>query len=370
MFFQKNRSKRPARTPGTPAEQRDALLPVWEANHAWASGRPLPREEPTAADAPRLAVLRVALFEGSSADSSGFAHFDTDLPGGWPARNDPVSTAAEPQRVAAAYSLARLGTAAALEVLGDGLGSNSEAVRRAAAFGLVAAPTELAEPTLTEALRSSASSVSTRKFAAMALGENSAVGTAAAAALGATLRSDDSVFVRATAASALGSIGRRASARRQQASDAAAVVDSCVEALVDCLEREGNRPCHPVLTETSASDLWEGGFPLGTHDRPYLPEGRFKPVRSAVRESALSALVVLCSQRGVPSTRQGTARLAAALAAVIGQDRNAVAAGFAMDALQRLAESNGGMVKAEALLDVVAACDVQCPEVLDRTAMH
>ena len=41
-----------------------------------------------------------------------------------------------------------------------------------------------------------------------------------------------------------------------------------------------------------------------------------------------------------------------------------------VDALQRLAESNGEMVKAEALLDVVAACDVQCPEVLDRTAMH
>ena len=79
---------------------------------------------------------------------------------------------------------------------------------------------------------------------------------------------------------------------------------------------------------------------------------------------------MLCSQRGVPSTRQGTARLAAALASVIGQDRNAVAAGFAMDALQRLAASNGGMVTAEALLDVVAACDVQCPEVLDRTAMH
>ena len=55
---------------------------------------------------------------------------------------------------------------------------------------------------------------------------------------------------------------------------------------------------------------------------------------------------------------------------MIGEDRNAVAAGFAMDALQRLAGSNGDMAKAEALLDVVAACDVQCPEVLDRTAMH
>ena len=80
--------------------------------------------------------------------------------------------------------------------------------RRAAAFGLVAAPTELAEPMLTTALRSSGSSVSTRKFAAMALGENSArVGTAAAAALAATLRCDGSVFVRATAASGAGASG-------------------------------------------------------------------------------------------------------------------------------------------------------------------
>jgi len=206
-----------------------------------------------------------------------------------------------------------------------------------------------------------------RKHAALALGEV-APGTSveAISALQTVLRADHSVFARATTATSIGSVGRRASAVLQQAVPpsssmperqrellaAESVLRSCVDALIECLTdaRERNfRPSADVDSREEGSDMFQGGYPIPMVEaRSDVPVGRFEAVRSAVRESALSSLVVLCTSYGevLPVDTSGSSvvsgqvgRLLQALEAVVERDPNIVACGFALDAMRRLAAS-------------------------------
>ena len=243
--------------------------------------------------------------------------------------------AAEPARIGAAYRLAALadGTVAAT-LLGRALHSEREAVRRAAMYGL-AALGETATETLLGAVASPAKWV--RKAAAFALGEAGACTTATVAALAERLATDASVYVRSVAAGALGCLGRRAVA----AGVGEAVLPTCVEALLASLAREPNRLAMniaqrrhiKIVRPTDECDVCEGiGINYGLK--------RFEPVRSAVRENALWALVILCSH-GVRAVGTHAEPLVATLTAVAREDRNIFAAGLALDALNRLARLHG-----------------------------
>ena len=239
--------------------------------------------------------------------------------------------AAEPARIGAAYRLAALPDAAlAATLLGSALRSEREAVRRAAMYGL-AALGEAATGTLLAAADSPVKWV--RKAAAYALGEAGAPSGAVADALAERLASDASVYVRSVAAAALGCLGRRAVA----AGKGAALAPLCATALAESLRRESNRLAMniaqhrhiKIVRPTDECDVCEGiGIDYG------LP--RFKPVRSAVRENALWAIVALCSH-GARVLGDALPPLVDALAAVVRRDRNIFAAGLALDALNRLA---------------------------------
>ena len=84
-----------------------------------------------------------------------------------------------------------------------------------------------------------------------------------------------------------------------------------------------------IVRPTDECDVCEGiGINYGLK--------RFEPVRSAVRENALWALVILCSH-GVRVVGTQVVPLVAALTAIAREDRNIFAAGLALDALNRLA---------------------------------
>ena len=239
--------------------------------------------------------------------------------------------AAEPERIGAAYRLAALadGTVAAT-LLGRALRNEREAVRRAAMYGLAA----LGEPATETLLGAVASPVKwVRKAAAFALGEAGACTAATAAALAERLATDASVYVRSVAAGALGCLGRRAVA----AGVGDTLVSTCVAALLASLAREPNRLAMniaqrrhiKIVRPTYECDVCEGiGINYGLK--------RFEPVRSAVRENALWALVILCSH-GVRVVGTQVVPLVAALTAIAREDRNIFAAGLALDALNRLA---------------------------------
>ena len=89
----------------------------------------------------------------------------------------------------------------------------------------------------------------------------------------------------------------------------------------------------------------------------------FDAVRSSVRESACSALVMLCTHADVLEGSE-VERIAASLEAVVRFDKNVVARGFAMDAFNRLAREVPAL---RAWADtVIGNCPVQCLDVLDR----
>ena len=238
---------------------------------------------------------------------------------------------AEPARIGAAYRLAALpDRALAATLLGRALHSEREAVRRAAMYGLAALGEAATEPLLA-ALTSPVKWV--RKAAAFALGEAGTATAATAAALAERLAADASVYVRSVAAGALGCLGRRAVA----AGTGATVVHACVAALIACLAREPNRLAMniaqnrhiKIVRPTDECDVCEGiGINYGLE--------RFDPVRSAVRENALWALVVLCSH-GVRMLGEQAEPLIAALTTVVREDRNIFAVGSALDGLNRLA---------------------------------
>jgi hypothetical protein len=194
------------------------------------------------------------------------------------------------------------------------------------------------------------------------LGEIGGVDHHRVAALSERLRIDDSVAVRAVCASSLGSAGR--AALRMNGTKQVQVVSSCVNALLECLGREGNRP----ISKGSASvaDNNEGGCPVSSNGVIWEAFAHvFDTVRSSVRESACSALVMLCTHADVLEGSQ-VERTAASLEAVVRFDKNVVARGFAIDAFNRLAREVPALrARADA---AVGKCPVQCLDVLDRAS--
>ncbi len=238
---------------------------------------------------------------------------------------------AEPARIGAAYRLASIGdTTLAVSLLGRALYTERESVRRAATYGLIAVGPD-ATRTFLEATISPIRWV--RKAGVYGLGDASPLNDEVLQAAVTCLREDPSVYVRSVAAGTLGCLGRRAVATGIGQS----LIPACLEALVECLGREENRLSMDrtqqrslkFVRPTDECDVCEGGgvdFDLE----------RFEPVRSAVRENALWSVVILCSH-GTAITGAALQPTIVALKEVLNNDRNVFCAGFAMDALNRLA---------------------------------
>jgi hypothetical protein len=328
----------------------------------------------------------------------------------------------EPRRVAAAYRLARLGEAGAA-VLGLGLEHTTcEAVRRASCYGLATCAADCATPQLLMRM-DFACSASTRKHAAFALGESGSPNLISVAALDKLLATDPSVWVRATAAGALGCLGiRSVAATAQPRPRLERVVGAAMMALCRCLDREQNRlPATGMLglvTKYSGAEMdylqwpYNGGYDFDTSEHKVMQhetdmcegfaggveklqqqEPRLRPLRSAVRENAAWALVQLAvhctTLLGVPVcevlspkdtvlypssilSSGTTSVLWKSLTTVIAHDKNAFTVGHAMDALKRLAKStiarNMPRPAMVARLEAVfATCGVRPPESLLRT---
>jgi hypothetical protein len=254
--------------------------------------------------------------------------------------------AAEPTRIDAAYRLAAAEDAhAGLQCLGAALRDERESVRRAATVGLIAAG-DSATPVLLSVIESERKWL--RRAAVTALGDAADLTTTVLAALAARLERDASVYVRSCAAHALGCLARRALARGIGIEH----VPTCAALLCASLEREGDRLSMDrvqnrsikFVRPTDASDVCEG---IGITYR----QTRFEPVRSAVRENALAALVIMASH-GPETFGPTLSTVVAQLGRVITQDRNVFSVGFAMDALNRLAER--GLKQAAAASDPTA----------------
>lgn len=253
-----------------------------------------------------------------------------------------LGEAAEPARIGAAYKLAALAdTELAAARLGRALTSERESVRRAAVYGLAAlgpAATNVLINATTLPLKW------VRKAGTFGLGETGEPTFPTLLAIIARLHEDTSVYVRSVAASALGCLGRRAIATGAGAN----IVPACIEALVESLAVEKNRLAMNVAQDrsiklvrpTDECDVCEGiGINYGVEP--------FQPVRSAVRESALWSLVILCSH-GASVIGSNLPRLVAALAQVVEEDRNLFSVGSALDALNRLARNRPDDCSAEA----------------------
>lgn len=298
---------------GIPLHAREAV-PVWNSVYAWAKGS----APPVGGELPETETLQQQLYLGGDE--------------------------AEPQRVLAAYHLAK--TEEGVAVLRRAFGHDRESVRRAATHGIVAAGTAATFDVALAMARSPSTHKWARKNAAWALGESAPAEPAVVEALTDLLERDQSVHVRATCAASLGLVGRRA--LRDGRPDVAAAV---VSALVDCLAVEENRPCQAIaqkrgiydIRPTDASDMCEGsGGPPGELARSVLrPNGRprFAQVRSAVRENALWSAVMLATRSSTDNrlTQAAAAQLHDALLQVVDSDDNVVSCGFALDALCRLA---------------------------------
>ncbi len=272
----------------------------------------------------------------------------------------------EPQRVAAAYHLAT--TAQGVKVLRQAFVDDRESVRRAATHGIVAAGTDAAYEVALDVALSPSTHKWARKNAAWALGEAAPAEPEVVDALRELLERDHSVHVRATCAASLGLVGRRA--LRDGRFEVAAGV---VSALVECLEREENRLAQDIaqkrgiydIRPTDESDMCEGSGVF--YSEPgVLPQAvvpRFnEQVRSAVRENALWAAVILATQQGSDNNRLSSASIAElrrGMLRVIKTDDNIVCFGFALDAFCRLSAMQGG----QAILDaqrLVASEPVVC----------
>ena len=296
----------PGIDPVTGVATQDApedMVAVWRHHYRWLRGAGRPK--PVAGVRDQAAVLTKRLY----------------------ARGD----AAEPTRVGAAYRLAAIGDdRAAAERLGAALRSERETVRRAAMYGL-AALGQAATETLLDACAHPLKWV--RKAAVFALGEAGEPTPAVGAAIAERLAADQSVYVRAVAAAALGCVGRRAIA----AGVGKRLLPLCARALVESLAREPNRlgmnlaqrRSIKLVRPTDECDVCEG---IGTTQG----QDRFAPVRSAVRENALWSAVILCSH-GAAALGPARPSLIDALATVARTDRNIFSVGLALDALNRLA---------------------------------
>ena len=238
---------------------------------------------------------------------------------------------ADPTRIGAAYKLASIGdTANATRLLGHALNNHRESVRRAATYGLVAVGEE-ATDTLIEATQSPIKWV--RKAGVYGLGDASPLTEEVLQAVTVRLKNDPSVYVRSVAAGTLGCLGRRAIATGVGKS----LIPNCLEALTSSLSREENRLGMNIaqnrsikfVRPTDDCDVCEGnGIDFGLEC--------FEPVRSAVRENVLWSLVMLCSH-GAQVMGDALESTIDTLKKVITTDKNLICVGFAMDALNRLA---------------------------------
>lgn len=267
--------------------------------------------------------------------------------------------ATEAKRIGAAYQLASQG-AGARHLLGEGLHSERESVRRAATYGLVALGSEATDVFL-DATRSAVKWV--RKAGVYGLGDVAPLTGQVFDAVTDRLANDPSVYVRSVAANALGCLGRRAAATGAGRS----LIPECVHALEESLAREENRLGMNIaqhrsikfVRPTDESDVCEG---IGIN---YSTE-RFKRVRSAVRENALTAMVVLCSH-GTALLGNQLEPTVAALAAVVRTDENVFSVGLALDALNRLANlGSRNEAIGRTLLDLLAAMPIHSWEPLVR----
>lgn len=279
---------------------------------------------------------------------------------------------AEPARIGAAYKLASMGdTTLAVRLLGQALYNERENVRRAATYGLVAVGPD-ATNTFIEATTSNIKWV--RRAGVYGLGDASYLTEEVLQAVITRLRDDSSVYVRAAAAGTVGCLGRRAIATRIGAS----LLPRCLDALMQSLSCEENRLCMNQAQDrdimfvrpTDDCDMCEGsGFDFGLE--------RFEPVRSAVRESALWSVVMLCSHgAGIIGSALEPTMLA--LQEVIQEDKNIICVGFAMDALNRLAnlrpddEEVSPLVSdlQANLLAILGKSPMQCWEALVRGGLN
>ena len=275
---------------------------------------------------------------------------------------------AEPARIGAAYKLASVGdTELAVRHLGQGLYSERESVRRAAIYGLTAAGPEAAD-TLLKAMDSPVKWV--RKAAVFGLGDASPLTDEVLLAVVARLQDDPSVYVRSVAAGTLGCLGRRAAGT----GDGKTLIPACLEALVRSLAAEDNRLAMDraqrrsikFVRPTDECDVCEGGgVDFGFE--------RFQPVRSAVRENALWSIVILCSH-GAAITGTALEPTILALQEIVRNDENIICVGFAMDALNRLANLRPQQEEAvplirelqESISEILGESPIQCHETLVR----
>ncbi|MEM8769788.1 MAG: phytanoyl-CoA dioxygenase family protein, partial [Pseudomonadota bacterium] len=272
---------------------------------------------------------------------------------------------AEPRRLGAAYRLANHeDDTAALALLGTALSAERESVRRAASFGLIACG-ERATHILLQASHSPRRWL--RKAGVHGLGSAAALTPETFNAVAARLAADASVAVRSTAAHALGSLARRALARNSGTE----LLPELAQTLASSLLREENRLSMDraqgrsikFVRPTDDSDLCEGiGISYGVD--------RFGPVRSAVKENALVACVILCTH-GARHLGGSFSSLLSTLAEIAKSDDNVFCVGLAQDALARLAQATDlteaqQLLLTESLEAALAASPIHCHESLLR----
>ena len=293
---------------------------------------------------------------------------DTQIadPNGLGAQLHAKGEAAETNRIGAAYKLA-CGTDrdSALQVLGEALHDERESVRRAATYGLVALGPE-ATGVFLDAAESAVKWI--RKAGVCGLGDVAALDDRVLDAVADRLANDPSVYVRSVAANALGCLGRRAVATRT----GVGLIPRCVDALAESLGRERNRLGMNIAQDrsikfvrpTDECDVCEGiGINYGTE--------RFKRVRSAVRENALTSMVVLCSH-GTALLGDELDAAVTALVDVVRTDENVFGVGLALDALSRLANvgMGGDTGLRETLLGLLGDMPIHSWEPLVRSGLE
>ncbi len=293
------------------SEASDDITVVWRYHNHWMKTCRTPP--------PRPEVLAISAKEREKEADRLFVQLHT--------KNDE----SEPVRIGAAYKLASIGdTKLAVKLLGQALYVERENVRRAATYGLIAVGPD-ATNTFLKAATSPVKWV--RKAGVYGLGDASPLNDEVLQVVVERLLNDPSVYVRSVTAGTLGCLGRRAIATGVGKS----LVPACLDALVQSLSREENRLSMDraqgrsikFVRPTDDCDVCEGGAV------DYGLE-RFKQVRSAVRENALWSMVILCSHGSnhLGSTLEPTVL---ALKEVVSTDDNIISVGFALDALNRLA---------------------------------
>ena len=320
----------------------DDATVLWRHHRHWLhTGRPPP---------PRREVQHSVRVRQREAD---------EIPGSLYAKGE----AAEPQRLGAAYRIASNGdTKLATSLLGKALYSERESVRRAATYGLVAVGPD-ATGIFLEATRSAVKWI--RKAGVYGLGDVAPLDGEVLDAVAGRLANDPSVYVRSVAAGALGCLGRRAIA----SGSGLPLVPDCVAALVQSLGREENRLGMDIAQDrgikfvrpTDECDVCEGiGIDYGSE--------RFQRVRSAVRENALWSMVILCSH-GRTVLDDELEPTVAALAEIVRTDANVFSVGWALDALNRLANldsATSGEPIREILAELLQAMPIHSWEPLVR----